>query len=151
METLNLPAYPFKISQKEGKALIFDTFRRSWVSLTPEEWVRQHFLMWLVSDHAYPAGLIAVETSLKYNKLKMRADAVIYGKNAQPLVLVECKAPHIAINQKTFEQAARYNFSFNTQYLLLTNGLQHYCCKVNTESGSIMFLEHIPAYNEIAL
>ncbi|MFW5707424.1 MAG: type I restriction enzyme HsdR N-terminal domain-containing protein [Bacteroidota bacterium] len=150
MQTLNLPAYPFKISQKEGKTFIFDTFRHSWVFLTPEEWVRQHFLKWLVTDHAYPAGLIAVETSLKYNNLKMRADAVIYNKNTKPLVLVECKAPHVTINQQTFEQAARYNFSFKTRYLLLTNGLLHYCCEINTETGNIHFLENIPAFKDIA-
>ncbi len=150
MESLNLPACPLRLSEKEGKHFIFDIFRKIYVALTPEEWVRQHFLMWLVNDLEYPAGLIAVETSLKYNQLKKRADAVVYDKKGFPLMLIECKAPQVNITQKTFEQAASYNFIFKTRYLALTNGMEHYCCLIDSGQKKIHFLESIPSYPEIS-
>jgi hypothetical protein len=151
MEILNLPAYPFKLIQKNNKTFIFDVFRKMFVALTPEEWVRQNFLMWLINELEYPAGLIAVETSLSYNKLKKRADAVVYSKLAHPLMLIECKAPGVEISQKTFEQAARYNFSFNTAYLALTNGIYHYCCRIDVENQKLIFLEDFPIYSQLIL
>lgn len=150
MEPLNLPPCKFKLSQKDGKHYIFDVFRKTSVVLTPEEWVRQHFLMWLVNQLEYPKGLIAVETALKYNQLQKRADAVVYSKTGQPLMLVECKAPHIKITQKTFEQAASYNFTFKTRYLVLTNGIAHYCCRIDLKNGNITYLQNIPTYSEIS-
>jgi hypothetical protein len=151
MEVLNLPTYTFKLLQKENKAFIFDIFRKVYVALTPEEWVRQNFLMWLTNDLGYPAGLIAVESSLTYNKLKKRADAVVYSKLAHPVMLIECKAPGVEITQKTFEQAARYNFSFNTAYLALTNGLNHYCCRIDLENKKLTFLENFPSYSQLII
>lgn len=149
MEVLNLPPYSFKQIQKDDKPLIYDIFRKCFVALTPEEWVRQHFLMWLVNDFGYPAGLIAVETALKYNQLKKRADAVVYNKDTVPVMLIECKAPGVEITQATFEQAARYNFIFNTSYLALTNGLMHYCCRIDHQKQSLVYLEKIPSYSQI--
>jgi hypothetical protein len=147
MQELNLPLQKYNIKEENGKQLIFDSFRKNWVALTPEEWVRQNFLMWLVTGLDYPAGRIAVETSLLYNNMKKRADAVVYDQNGQSLVLIECKAPQVQITQKTFEQAASYNFRFQTRYLMLTNGLSHYCCHIDLQRGSISFLENIPVYN----
>ncbi len=150
MNPLNLPAYPFKIVRKETGSLIFDHFRKTYVALTPEEWVRQHFLMWLVTSFSYPAGLIAVETSLKYNRLQKRADAVVYDKKGVPVALIECKAPSIAITQSTLEQAARYNYAFKTRFLLLTNGVDHFCCKIDLANQKLQFLEKIPTYEELS-
>ncbi len=149
MQALNLPACDLRLIQKNEKTFVFDIFRKIYVALTPEEWVRQHFLMWLVNDLAYPAGLIAVEASLKYNNLKKRADAVVYNKGALPVMLIECKAPGVEITQKTFEQAARYNFSFNTAFLTLTNGINHYCCRIDLENKKLIFLNKIPSFSEI--
>lgn len=149
MEALNLPACHLRLIKKNEKPFVFDVFRKTYVALTPEEWVRQHFLMWLVNDLSYPQGLIAVEASLKYNQLKKRADAVVYNKDARPVMLIECKAPGVEITQKTFEQAARYNFSFNTAYLTLTNGLNHYCCRIDLENKKLHFLNTIPSFSEI--
>ncbi len=149
MEPLNLPPCEFKLSQKEGRHYIFDVFRKMPVVLTPEEWVRQHFLMWLVNHLGYPKGLIAVETAMKYNQLQKRADAVVYTKSGQPLMLIECKAPHIKITQQTFEQVASYNFTFKTRYLVLTNGLDHYCCRIDLENRKIIYLQTIPMFDNI--
>lgn len=150
MEPLNLPPCKFRISQKDGKHYVFDVFRKISVVLTPEEWVRQHFLMWLVNHLDYPKGLIAVETALKYNQLQKRADAVIYAKSGQPLMLIECKAPHVKITQQTFEQAAGYNFTFKTRYLVLTNGLDHYCCQIDPENRKIVYLPNVPFYRDLS-
>lgn len=149
MTQLNLPAYDFNMIEKNGKTLIFDPFRKAWFVLTPEERVRQHFLMWITRELAYPKGLIAVEASLKYNTMSMRADAVVYDKQGNPLMLIECKAPHIKITQQTFEQAARYNYSFRTQYLALTNGMEHYCCRIDLTTKKFVFLENFPRFEEI--
>jgi hypothetical protein len=149
MKILNLPPFQFRHQSRNGKVMIFDIFRKMYVRLTPEEWVRQHFLMWLVNDLAYPQGLIAVETSLVYNNLKKRADAVVYNPDARPLMLIECKAPEVVIDQATFEQAARYNFAFRTRYLVLTNGMSHYCCKIDADNGTMEYLPNIPPYNTL--
>lgn len=149
MASLNLPSYPFKIIQKGDKKMIFDNFRKTYIALTPEEWVRQHFLMWMVAELGYPAGLIAVETSLTYNNMKKRADAVVYDKPGKPLMIIECKAPEIQITENTLQQAARYNFSLKTCYLILTNGLEHYCCYIDLKASRVNFLAEIPRYDEL--
>ncbi len=150
MTELNLPAYPFKVIKKGDKPFIFDEFRKNYVALTPEEWVRQHFLKWLTLHLGYPNGLMAVEAPLQYNTLKKRADAVVYSNTGQPLMIIECKAPGVAITQQTFEQAARYNFSFNTRFLAMTNGITHYCCEIDIENGKIRYMENFPSYKEIS-
>ncbi|HSV87538.1 MAG TPA: type I restriction enzyme HsdR N-terminal domain-containing protein [Bacteroidales bacterium] len=149
MDLLNLPAYPFRIREVEGRKQIFDIFRKKYVSLTPEEWVRQHFLVWLNKNLGYPAGLISVEASLKYNNLKKRADAIIYGKNGKALLIVECKAPDVKLTQNAFDQLARYNFAFGVRHLLVTNGLNHYCCVRKDKGTDWVFLEEIPAFDNI--
>ncbi len=149
MQQLNLPSYPFRLVEKEGKKHIFDGFRNRFVVLTPEEWVRQHFLSWLVSHKGYPKGLISVEASLKYHRLSKRADAIIYSKTGSPLMIVECKAPHVEITQDVFDQIARYNLPFGVAFLTVTNGLKHFCCKRQESGQKWDFLEDIPLYEQM--
>jgi predicted type IV restriction endonuclease len=149
MVQLNLPAYHCKLVQEQEKTLIFDSFRKKYVVLTPEEWVRQHFLHWLVGSKGYPLGLIAVETSLKYNRLNKRADAIIYNKAGKPQMIVECKAPEVKITQDAFDQIARYNFGFGVKFLAVTNGLQHYCCRMQEGEDGWQFLEEFPDFQQL--
>jgi len=146
---LNLPSYVFRTTQKEGKSLIFDAFRHRWVRLNPEEWVRQHFVRYLVEEKHYPASLISVERSLRFNKQEFRADAVILSTAGKPLLVVECKAPEVAISQKVFDQIVRYNFEFQVDFLIVTNGMFHYCCKIDKQNQTYDFLKEIPDYREI--
>jgi hypothetical protein len=146
MMQLNLPGYEFSTTQKEGRTMIFDTYRRRWVKLTPEEWVRQNFIRYLVEEKHYPASLMAVEHSLKINRQVFRADAVVFSTNGLPLLLVECKAPEVKITQKVFEQIVRYNFEFQVDYLIVTNGLMHFCCKIDKSNQSYEYLKEIPDF-----
>jgi hypothetical protein len=147
MQALNLPPFPLRTAEINGRPAIFDAFRRRYVALTPEEWVRQHFLHWLVSHKNYPAGRIAVEASLQYNKMQKRADAIVYGGEGQALMIIECKAPQVPVTQEVFDQIARYNFSFRVAYLAVTNGLDHYCCRWDTAGGRWLFLQDFPLYD----
>ncbi len=146
---LNLPSYAFRTTRKEGKELIFDTFRHRWVRLNPEEWVRQHFVRYLVEEKHFPASLISIERSLRFNQQDFRADAVIFSTAGKPLLVVECKAPEVAISQKVFDQIVRYNFEFQVDYLIVTNGMSHYCCKIDRQNQTYDFLKEIPDYREI--
>ena len=149
MYELNLPKYHFNIQEKNGKPFIFDDFRKRFVALTPEEWVRQNILKFLSSEKQYPPGLIAVEKGLKVNQMNKRTDIVIYNKQAQPIMIVECKAPEVKISQKTFEQIARYNMALKVDYLLVSNGIQHFCCKIDHQNKSFKFLKDIPDFNSL--
>jgi hypothetical protein len=144
---LNIPFQELRKSEKDGKIQIFDRFRNHYVALTPEEWVRQQFLNWMVNHYQYPEGLIAVEVPMKYQKLSKRADAVVYLKSRKPAILIECKAPHINVTEETFEQAVRYNFVFQTPYIILTNGMTHYCCFINHAEKRVQYLDKIPVYS----
>ena len=146
---MNLPDHGVKTKQGTEGASIFDPWRGRWVALTPEEWVRQHFLNHLVHDMGYPAGRIAVEAALRLNTLRKRADAVVYGANGRPLALVECKAPGVRITQAVFEQAARYNLIYRVNHLLITNGLVHHACAIDLEAGTSRSLPAIPGYGEL--
>lgn len=150
MKALNLPPYNLRTLINDEKTFVFDVFRKKYVVLTREEWVRQHFLHWLTSVRNYPPGLISVEASLKYNKLSKRADAIIYSKQGKPIMLIECKAPEIDITQEVFDQVARYNMAFQVSYLVVTNGLKHYCCRYTDSGQPWQFLSDIPAYDEIS-
>jgi hypothetical protein len=150
MEMLNLPTYSFKIKSINNKEHIFDEIRKKYVALTPEEWVRQNFIRYMIETLAIPASLIAVEMSIKLNKLSKRCDIVVYDKNGNAILIVECKAPSIKINQKTFDQITRYNINFKVPYLIVTNGINHYCCKIDYEKSSFTFLEEIPTYLEMS-
>lgn len=146
MQELNLPKYPFRFKEVADKIHIFDAFRKKYVLLTPEEWVRQNFLQYLLTEKKYPLSLIAVEAGLKYNQMQKRADVLVYDKQGQPFLLVECKAPEIKISQDTFDQVARYNMVFKVNYLVVTNGLDHFCCKMDYSDNSYRFLAEIPAF-----
>ena len=152
METrLNLPPIDPRIRKNAaGKEEIYDPVRKRYVALTPEEWVRQHFIHLLLDHRQYPASLIAVEAPVKYNRLAKRSDILVYGKAGIPVMLVECKAPGVAITQEVFNQAAMYNASFTGSFLVLTNGMDHYVCRIDRETNSCEFLDRIPDYHEIS-
>ena len=146
MINIEYPAPTFKIRKENGVESIFDQIRKKWLVLTPEEWVRQNFLNYLVTEKKYAASLIALEASLKYNELQKRADILVYDKQGNPFLLVECKAPEVKISQDTFDQVARYNMTFKVNYLVVTNGLDHFCCKMDYSNNSYQFLEEIPSF-----
>lgn len=149
MQTLNLPYFEFRIKDENGKKFIFDRWRKKYVSLTPEEWVRQNFIMYLIHEKKFPASLIAIEKSLNIGKRIKRTDIVVYNNLAEPLLIVECKAPEVKINQDVFDQIIRYNMTLNVKYLVVTNGLQHYCSKLDYLLNSCDFLKEIPDYKDL--
>lgn len=146
MQKLNLPTYQFKLKSNENKTLIFDNLRKKYVVLTPEEWVRQHFVEFLIQEKKYPVSLIAIEKQLVINNRKKRTDILIFNSDGKPDIIVECKAPSIKITQDTFDQIARYNLKLKANYLVVTNGLQHYFCQLDTENETYVFLQEIPDY-----
>jgi hypothetical protein len=149
MPKLNLPEYELKLRSGEGRTLVLDPFRKKYVVLTPEEEVRQRFARFLVEEKGYPGSLIQTEHTLTLNEWVRRCDILVHKPAGTPAVLVECKAPSVGITQATFDQAARYNRVFRVSYLMVTNGLKHYCCKIEYNTGSIKFLPDIPSYTEI--
>ena len=149
MFRLNLPQYEINITEKDGKQLIFDFLRRKHVTLTPEEWVRQHFTHYLVEHKGYPKGLLGNEIELRIGEKKLRCDSILYHKDAKPQIIIEYKAPRVQIQQKTFDQISAYNLLLHVDYLIVSNGLQHYCCKMDYERQSYQFLEDIPDYETI--
>jgi len=146
MRVLNLPSYKFKIKSSENKRFIFDNIRKKYIVLTPEEWVRQHYIYYLIHEKKYPISIIAVEKQLTLNGLKKRTDILIFNKEGTPEIIVECKAPSIEINQSTFDQIARYNMKLHAKYLIVTNGLQHFYCQMDFENEKYIFLKDIPKY-----
>ena len=146
MQQLNFPTYNFKLNHAGKKTQIFDVIRKKYVVLTPEEWVRQHLVMFLVREKKYPASLIAVEISLNRGSKKQRADIVAYSNSGKPFLIAECKAPEVKITQETFFQIARYNAPLKMDYLFVTNGINHYCCKMDYQNGEHKFLEEIPLF-----
>ena len=149
MPTLNLPSYEAKITSENGKRRIFDILRRAYVALTPEEWVRQHFINYLVNEKGYPQSLMANETQIELNGMRLRCDTVVYDKNITPKVIIEYKAPTVAITQNVFAQIARYNLVLKVDYLIVSNGIKHYCCKMDYAANSFAFLQEIPEYKVI--
>jgi hypothetical protein len=146
MEMLNLPTCDLNVRRNGIKKEIFDSIRKRFVVLTPEEWVRQHFIQFLLNELHVPASLIGVETSLKYNGLSKRSDIVVYDRRGKPAMAIECKASTVKIDQKVFDQLARYNMVLNVSYLVVTNGMVHYCCQINKLDGSYSFLQEIPPF-----
>lgn len=146
MQALNLPSFDFRLKSNENKTLIFDNFRKKYVVLTPEEWVRQHFANFLVHQKQYPSTLMAIEKQLSINGLQKRTDIVVYNRKGTPEIVVECKAPNVSISQDTFDQIARYNLRLQANYLIVTNGLEHYFCKIDHNTESYVFLKDIPNY-----
>lgn len=149
MQKLNLPNYKFKLKSNENKTLIFDNLRKKYMVLTPEEWVRQHFVQFLIEEKNYPPSLIAIEKQVLVNNLKKRSDILVFNKEGNPDIIVECKAPKIKITQATFDQIARYNSTLNANFLVVTNGLNHFYCKMDFENETYVFLKEIPNYKQI--
>lgn len=149
MQALNLPKTDLKIIIKDGKRQVFDILRRKYVALTPEEWVRQQFVHYLIQYKGYPAECIGNEISITLNSIKKRCDTVVYGCNAQPTMIVEYKSPQTEITQSVFEQISQYNIKLRVKWLVVSNGLQHYCCYINYEDCTHQFVEDIPFYKDI--
>lgn len=146
MQNLNLPAFDYQLKSNENKTLIFDIIRKKYVVLTPEEWVRQHFVNFLIAIKNYPVSLVAIEKQIRLNKVTKRFDILIFSNSGKPHILIECKAPNVQINQNTFDQIARYNSEINAEFLIVTNGLDHFCCQMDTESKKYIFLNFIPDF-----
>ena len=149
MLSLNLPPYATKVAVRDGKNTIWDIIRRKYVALTPEEWVRQHFVHFLVEHKGYPASLLANEVALTLNGTSRRCDTVLYDRTLSPRMIIEYKAPHIPITQKVFDQICRYNLVFRVDYLIVSNGLSHYCCRMDYAHRSYQFLQDVPSYGEL--
>lgn len=147
---LNLPAFDAKVRKEGGMVQIFDALRGRWVKLTPEEWVRQHFVRHLIDALGYPSAMMANEVALEVNGTKRRCDSVVYERGSlRPLMIVEYKAPEVKVTQRVFDQICRYNMTLEVEYLVVSNGLRHFCCKVDISKGSYVFLERIPRYDEL--
>lgn len=149
MKRLNLPSFDYKVKASKQGYLIFDVIRKRYVRLTPEEWVRQHLLHYLIDHLAYPRTLVRIEQGVRYNRLQHRADILVYDRAAKPLILVECKASHVPLNHDTWGQIARYNAQFGASMLVVTNGLQHFCWQLDYVQGDHTLLPSIPSFDAL--
>ena len=149
MYELNLPKYGIKIKNDKGHQSIFDVLRRKYVALTPEEWVRQHFVHFLIEHKGYPKALMANEIQLAIGNKKLRCDSVLYDRTLKPRMIIEYKAPTVSITQKVFDQITIYNMLLHVDYLVVSNGIKHYCCRMDYENQKYLFLDDIPDYQEI--
>ena len=149
MTRLNLPPFEIKLRGTKAQPQIFDILRKKYIALTPEEWVRQHFVHFLVEHKGYSAALMANEIQLKVGEKTLRADSVLYSRDLKPRMIIEYKAPHIPITQKVFDQISIYNMLLHVDYLVVSNGLQHYICKMDYNDKKYLFLEDIPDYEEL--
>ena len=147
MQPLHFPPYQFRFKNSENKVAIFDEIRKKFIILTPEEWVRQHVVQFLLEEKKYPKSLINVEKVLKVNGLRKRYDVVVFNSDGSIFILIECKAPEVKIAQTTFDQIARYNMTMKSEFLMVTNGLNHYFCQMDYENEKYAFLENLPNYN----
>lgn len=145
---LNLPEYSFRFQKSEKGIQIFDSLRKKFVALTPEEWVRQNFIQYILHEKKYPASLISVETGLKYNRLKKRTDIIVHDRTGKPWMLIECKSPEVKISQDVFDQVATYNIGKGqkAKYLCITNGIKHFCCEMNYEKNNYDFVKELPIF-----
>ena len=146
MQKLNFPTFTFRFKNSENKVAIFDEIRKKFIILTPEEWVRQHVVRFLLEEKKFPKSHINVEKLIKVNDLSKRYDIVVYQPNGELFLLVECKAPEVKITQQTFDQIARYNLVLNAKYLMVTNGLNHYFCQMDFENEKYIFLQELPQF-----
>ena len=148
-QPLNLPPCSLRLSERDGRTTVWDILRNRWIVLTPEEWVRQHFVHYLTEHKGYPASMLGNEISLTLGATTKRCDTVLYDTSAQARMIIEYKAPHIDITQKVFNQICRYNIVLRVKYLIVSNGMQHFCCHVDYESGKCTFLKEIPDYDAL--
>ncbi|MDP9046692.1 MAG: type I restriction enzyme HsdR N-terminal domain-containing protein [Bacteroidota bacterium] len=146
---LQLPPYPFKITEQDGQLTLFDVIRKKNIVITPEEWVRQHFVQYLIRQKHYPKTLIKLEGGHKLNGMPKRSDIVVYNSSGEKILLVECKAPSVPIDQKAFDQVARYNMVHKVTLLAVSNGLQHYFCKIDLEKKIYSFIPDLPDFRAI--
>ena len=146
MQQLNLPEYPLKIKNENGRTMVFDVIRKKFVVLTPEEWVRQHFIQLLIQEKNYPPALMAVEKQLTINSRLRRFDLLSYNRKGEPLLIAEFKAPGVNISQETFDQAVRYNMALKVKYIVISNGMQHFACEIVYGKNSFTFLKEIPEF-----
>ncbi len=151
LQPLQLPPYPFKITEDNGKLTLFDDIRKKHILLTPEEWVRQHFVQYLINQKGYPKSLIKLEGGLKLHGKARRTDIVVFNNEGERILLIECKAPSVKIDQKVFDQVARYNMVHKVALLAVSNGMEHYYCRINFETRDYKFIEELPGYGEICL
>ena len=150
MQQLNLPAYPANIKTDKGTLKIFDRLRRKFVALTPEEWVRQNFVHYLTEHKGYNAALMANEVALTLNGMTRRCDTVLYAQEGlTPRMIIEYKRPNVEITQRVFDQICRYNMVLQVKYLVVSNGIHHYCCKIDYKNNGYAFLEDIPVYEAL--
>lgn len=149
VEALNLPTYEFQTQTRDDGCAIYDPLRNRYVRLTPEEWVRQHFVQYLIQELDVPAGLVAVEAAFRFQGQPRRADAIVHDRQGDPLLLVECKAPRVSIAQDAFDQCARYNIVLKAPYLVVTNGQTHYACAIDFDDKSYVFLDDLPPYEHL--
>jgi hypothetical protein len=149
MEQLNFPGFRFRTRFADEGKQIWDETRKKYVALTPEEWVRQNLVKYLTEIKNYPASLIRVEAGIMLNRMPRRADIIVYSNQGKPLVIGECKAPAVKITQPVFDQIARYNIPLKVKYLLVTNGINHYCCRIEEEEKTYTFLREIPEYPDL--
>lgn len=146
MQQLHFPSYSFRFKNSENKVAIFDDIRKKFIILTPEEWVRQHTIQYLLQEKNYPKSYLNVEKLLKINDLSKRYDIVVFQPDGTIFLLVECKAPEVKISQQTFDQIARYNLTLKAKYLMVTNGLNHYFCQMDFEKEKYVFLDELPEF-----
>lgn len=149
IHALNLPKYDARIVRDGTGLKIHDRLRGKFVALTPEEWVRQHFVNHLIEHLGYPATLMANEIGVTLNGMRRRCDSVVFDRRGRPLVIVEYKSPEVAVSQRTFDQIVRYNMVLHAAYLFVSNGLTHYCCRIDYATGSYGFLREIPGYGSL--
>ncbi|WP_103026320.1 type I restriction enzyme HsdR N-terminal domain-containing protein [Salinibacter altiplanensis] len=149
MDALNLPTYEFRTRTRDDAQTIYDPLRDRYVRLTPEEWVRQHFVQYLTQELGVPAGLVAVEAAFQFQGQPRRADVIVHDRQGDPLLLVECKAPRVSLTQDAFDQCARYNIVLQAPYLVVTNGQTHYACAIDFDDQSYAFLDDLPPYDAL--
>lgn len=149
LQPLNLPPYPFKITDQDGQLSLFDEIRKKNIIITPEEWVRQHFVQYLIREKGYPKSLIRLEGGHKLYGKQKRSDIIAFNSAGDKILMVECKAPSVTIDQKVFDQVANYNIVHQIGLLAVTNGLQHFYCRINFEQKNHQFIEELPNYRTI--
>lgn len=149
MIRLNLPSFDIKLRGQQERPQVFDPLRRRWVALTPEEWVRQHFVNWLTACLGYPAQLMTNEVRLSIGQKELRADSVLYDRQLRPRMIIEYKAPSVAVTQRVFDQIVAYNMQLHAEYLVVSNGLSHYCCKRSDDGKKYLFLDTVPYYENL--
>lgn len=150
MQPLNFPTpFNFDMAIQDGRKMILDTLRQKYVAITPEEWVRQNFVRYLIETLGYPRGRTAIETGFMFQGMQCRADVLIYNKQGKALLMGECKAPDVKLKQTVFDQIGRYNTVVQADYLVVTNGLQHYCCQIDRKNNTYQFLSAVPPYQTL--